>query len=88
MKLIALFFSLFSSLINYNEVKEHEITCINQEMAEVVDNFQKPDNYEITFNHESGYVKYKDKKIYSFDYYSLKYYLINNNLYLFYHLNQ
>lgn len=84
MKLIALFFSLFSSLINYNGVKEHEITCINQEMAEVVDNFQKPDNYEVTFNHESGYVKYKDKKIFSFDYYSLKYYLINNNLYLFY----
>ena len=27
MKLIALFFSLFSSLINYNEVKEYNAFC-------------------------------------------------------------
>lgn len=84
MKLFALFISLFSSLLNFNTEKEHEITCVNQELLEVVDNFNKPDDYSVIINQNKVTICFKNKKIMDFMNYSFKYFLIENNLYVFY----
>lgn len=84
MKLFTIFISLFTSLLNFNTEKEHEITCINQELVEVEDNLNTIDEYMVKYDQDIVTVYYKSKKIIGFENYSFKYFLINNNLYVFY----
>ena len=81
MRLLALFLSLFTSLFNFSESKEHEITCINQELNEVVETI---DDYKVSFSKEVVNIYFEDKIIYTIDNYSFKYIFSNNKLYLFY----